>query len=356
VNTQNYVYWLRELDKDDVFIAGRKCKGLGEMLRAGLPVPPGFAISLKAYEKFIDETGVGKAISSYFEKIKDRLQENVSLFDEASEYICQLIESTPIPGDIQSCILDYYRMLCDRCNVKNVRVAVRSSGPVSMPGQFDTYLNVQGEEELLKRVKKVWASSFNGRAMHYRLQRGMPVESSPIGIAVLKMVNARASGVMFTLDPLNGDRSTIFIEASWGLGESLVSGQVTPDKFALNKVTLSITKRVICNKAIEMVYGPEGDVVPAEVEPDRQNAPCLTDEEIIQLGKLGKLVEANNKLPQDIEWAIDKDLPFPRNIILLQTRPETVWNKKEAKPLLKPNVSALNHIANNLLAGKKLVK
>ena len=354
MDSQNYVYWLRELDKDDVFIAGRKCKGLGEMLRAGLPVPPGFAISLKAYEKFIDETGVSKAISSYFETIKDKLHDDVSLFDDASKYICQLIESKPIPEDIKSYILNYYQELCERCNVNNVQVAVRSSGPVSMPGQFDTFLNVRGKEELLDRVKKVWASSFNGRAMHYRLQRGMPVESSPIGIAVLKMVNAKASGVMFTLDPLNGDRSTIFIEASWGLGESLVSGQVTPDKFALNKVTLSITKRTICDKAIEMVYGPNGDVVPVDVESDRQNAPCLTDEEITQLGKLGKLVEANNKLPQDIEWAIDKDLPFPRNIILLQTRPETVWNKKEAKPLYKPNSNALNYIASNLLAGKKI--
>jgi len=129
VDSQNYVYWLRELDKDDVFIAGRKCKGLGEMIRAGLPVPPGFAISLKAYEKFIDETGVGKAISSYFEGIKDRLQEDVSLFDQASEYICQLIESRPMPGDIQDYILNYYRELCERSNVKNVKVAVRSSGP-----------------------------------------------------------------------------------------------------------------------------------------------------------------------------------------------------------------------------------
>jgi len=206
VESQEYVYWLRELDKDDVFIAGRKCKGLGEMLRAGLPVPPGFAISLKAYEKFIDETGVGRAISSYFAEIKDRLPEDVSLFDQASEHICRLIESKPIPGDLQNCLLNYYRALCDRCNVENVRVAVRSSGPVSMPGQFDTFLNVSGEEEFLDRVKKVWASSFNGSAMHYRMQRGMPVESSPIGVAVLKMVNARASGVMFTLDPLNGDR------------------------------------------------------------------------------------------------------------------------------------------------------
>lgn len=353
MDTQNYVSWLRELDKDDVFIAGRKCKGLGEMLRAGLPVPPGFAITLKAYEKFIDETGVGKAISSYFEEIKDRLKDDVSLFDRASEYICGLIEAKPMPGNIQKIILSYYRALCERCNIENVKVAVRSSGPVSMPGQFDTFLNIAGEEELLNKVKKVWASSFNGRAMHYRLQRGMSVESSPIGIAVLKMVNARASGVMFTLDPLNGDRSTIFIEGSWGLGESLVSGQVTPDKFALNKVTLSITKQIICNKAIEMVYGPEGDVVPVDVGPDRQDVPCLTEAEILQLGKLGKLVEANNKLPQDIEWAIDQDLPFPRNIILLQTRPETVWNKKEAKPLVQPKASALEHIANNLLAGKK---
>lgn len=354
MGTQSFVCWLRDLDPDDTFVAGRKCKGLGEMIRDGLAVPPGFATTLYAYEKFMEVTGVDKEIAAYFATVREKMESDVSIFEEASKYIRGLIEAQSIPGDIEEEILSFYHQLCTQCQVENVKVAVRSSGPVSMPGQFDTFLNVEGEAALLEKIIKVWSSSFNARAMAYRMQRGMSLESSPIGIAILKMVNVRSAGVMFTLDPLNGDRSVIFIEGSWGLGESLVSGQVTPDKFTLNKVTMSITKRAVCDKAIEMIGGPEGEVVAVEVEPDRRSIPCLSDEEIVALGKLGKLVEAKYKLPQDIEWAIDKDLPFPENVILLQTRPETVWNKKEVKPLANSKSSALEHIVSNLLAGKKI--
>ncbi|MDD3653014.1 MAG: PEP/pyruvate-binding domain-containing protein [Desulfotomaculaceae bacterium] len=352
-NNKN-VYWLEEIEPNNMYIAGRKCCGLGEMSRNNLPVPPGFAVSLYAYQKFIDETGLGKEILAYFKENRKKMAEDVGLFEEAHVYIDGLVNSKPMPTEIEEDILNHYRELSQKCQIENVSVAVRSSGPVSMPGQFDTFLNVKGEEALLKHVIKVWASSFNARAMSYRLQRNMPIESSPIGVAVLKMVNAKSSGVMFTLDPLNGDRSKIFIEGSWGLGESLVSGQVTPDKYTVDKVLMTVNKRVICNKAIEMNYDPEGNIVPVDVEPDRQEVSCLSDEEILQVACLGKRVEQHYKLPQDIEWALDKDFTFPDNIFLLQTRPETIWNKKEAKPIVEPKKSALEYITSNLLTGKKL--
>lgn len=350
---KGYVHWLEDLDREDLYIAGRKCCGLGEMLRSGLPVPPGFAISLKAYESFIDETGAGRIILQYFNQIAGRLKEDVGLFEEASRYVCQLVESKPVPGEIEEAVLGFYRELCNRSGVPGVNVAIRSSGPVSMPGQFDTFLNISGEEEVIRHVKKVWASSFNARAIAYRMQRGMRVESSPIGVAVLKMVNAKSSGVMFTLDPVNGDLSRIFIEGSWGLGESLVSGQVTPDKFTVDKVTMRITKRQICSKAMKMVYDPAGLIMAVGVPPEEADLPCLEDNEVVELARLGKKVERHYGLPQDIEWAVDMDLPAPGNIILLQTRPETIWNRAEAKPVVKPKSSALEHIASSLLAGKK---
>ncbi|MEW6275149.1 MAG: PEP/pyruvate-binding domain-containing protein [Bacillota bacterium] len=354
MDNKKYVYWLEQLAKEDVYTAGKKSCNLGEMARAGMPVPPGFAITLAAYEKFINDTGLGRAILAYLNPLIDQLRENVDLFEEASIYIRQMVEATLVPAEIKEAILHYYRELGNRCGIPDVAVAVRSSGPISMPGQFDTFLNVRGEEEVIEKVVKVWASSFTGRAMAYRLQRGMYVESSPIGVAVLKMVNARSSGVMFTLDPVTGDRSRIFIEGSWGLGESLVSGQVTPDKYVVDKVTLEISKRVICPKSIELVYDASGNVKSVEVPLSRQTAPCLSDAEVVHLARLGKLVEKHYMFPQDIEWAVDADLPFPENVILLQTRPETVWTQKEVKPVTQPRASALEHIASSLLSGKKL--
>lgn len=351
---KKYVYWLEELGKDDIYVAGKKCCNLGEMKRAGLTVPPGFALSLDAYERFIRDTGLADKILDLVKKNMSRLQSSVEAFEEISEEIRSRIEAKEMPDDLKEEILSHYRVLCEKCQILDVAVAVRSSGPVSMPGQFDTHLNVRGEEDLLKKVIKVWASSFNGRAMAYRMQRNMPVESSPIGVAVLKMVNAKASGVMFTLDPVNGDRSRIFIEGSWGLGESLVSGSVNPDKYIVDKVTMEITNRIICEKEVEMVYGPSGGIVAVDVPPERRNVPCLTDEEVLELARLGKALEKHFGRPQDVEWGIDKDLPFPRNVILLQTRPETIWSKKEVKPVAEVKSSALEHIASRLIAGFKV--
>lgn len=352
---QRYVIWLQELNKDDPMVAGRKCCHLGEMLQADLPVPPGFALTLKAYETFLQTSGAKKIILDLLEKHEHELKNNLSKFEEVSSYIINdVIMNKEIPADLKENIILYYEQLCDSCGCVDTPVAVRSSGPISMPGQFDTFLNISGCDDLLQNIVRVWASSFNARSMAYRLQRNMAVQSSPIGVAVLKMVNARSSGVMFTLDPINGDPSRIFIEGSWGLGESLVSGQVTPDKFVLDKITLEIKQKTICDKAVELVRDPRGHVITRDVAPEKRNAACLSDEEILELARIGKRIEKHYGVAQDIEWAVDEDLTFPQNIILLQTRQESIWTKKTKEPVAKGKGDATEFIARGLMQGIKL--
>jgi len=350
----NNLLWLHELSKDDPMIAGRKCCHLGEMLKAKMPVPPGFALTLRAYETFLTVSGAKDTVLQLLDKHKRELMTNVAKFEEVSSYIINdVILNKEMPGALKEEIALYYSQLCDTCGSADTAVAVRSSGPVSMPGQFDTFLNVCGYKSLLNHVIRVWASSFNARAMAYRLQRGFALESSPIGVAVLKMVNAGCSGVMFTIDPLNGDPSRIFIEGSWGLGESLVSGQVTPDKFVLDKVTMEIAKRTICDKAVELVRGPQGDVILRDVPAEKRNIACLSNEEILELARVGKLIEKHYGVAQDIEWAIDDDLKFPHNIIILQTRQESIWTKK-TKARVTPKGSATELIARGLVQGVRV--
>ena len=354
INNSENVVWLSTLGKDDPLVAGKKCCHLGEMIQAGMPVPPGFALTLKAYDLFLEESGTKEAIKKILDDHEQELRTNVGKFDEVSSYIVnEVIMKKGMPESLKEEIATFYEELCNRCGIADVAVAVRSSGPVSMPGQFDTFLNISGYEDLIQHIIKVWASSFNARAMAYRMQRDMPVETSPIGVAILKLVNAKCSGVMFTLDPVNGDPSRIFIEGSWGLGESLVSGQVTPDKFVLDKVTLDITKKNICAKVMELVRGPDGDMVPRDIPLEMQNIPCLSDEEILELARMGKRIEKHYGVAQDIEWALDQDLPFPRNVLILQTRQESIWSKKVKEPVSKRG-SATEMIARGLMQGIKL--
>jgi pyruvate, water dikinase len=349
------VLWLQELSKDDPMVAGKKCCHLGEMMQARLPVPPGFALTLKAYETFLQGSGANKNILSTLEKHKHELLNDLSKFEEISSYIMnEVIMNKEMPAVLKENIAVYYEQLCDTCDCVDVPVAVRSSGPVSMPGQFDTFLNISGYDNLLQNIIKVWASSFNARSMAYRLQHNMAVENSPIGVAVLKMANARSSGVMFTLDPVTGDPSRIFIEGSWGLGESLVSGQVTPDKFVLDKITLEIKQKTICDKAVELVRDPQGNVITREVPPEKREIACLSDEEILELARTGKHIEKHYGVSQDIEWAIDEDLNFPHNIIILQTRQESIWTKRTKAPFASGKVNATEFIARGLMQGIKL--
>jgi pyruvate,water dikinase len=219
-----------------------------------------------------------------------------------------------------------------------VPVAVRSSATAedlptaSFAGQQDTYLWIEGTDKIIENVRKCWASLFTPRAIAYRIKNNFEHEKVFISVGVQKMVNSRAAGVMFTINPTNGDISKVLIEGSWGLGETVVSGSVNPDKFIVDKVMMEINERSISTKHIECVYDVEkGEVVNADVGEDMQCKCCMEDREIKALVKVAKQIEAHYGRAMDIEWAIDKDFSFPDNMFIVQARPETVWSQREVK-------------------------
>ncbi|MCD6446321.1 phosphoenolpyruvate synthase [Candidatus Bathyarchaeota archaeon] len=361
---KDLIIWFEDLRKTDVPSVGGKNANLGEMLNAGIPVPPGFAVTAYAYKRFIEETGIANKI---YEIINETVTNpnDPKQYDEASKKIRELIESTPMPKDIEKAIREAYEELCKRLN-NEVFVAVRSSATAedlpdaSFAGQQETYLNVKGADDVVKNTVKCWSSLFTPRAIFYRNQKGFAHEKVFISVGVQKMVNPKAAGVMFTINPVTGDPTKIVIEGNYGLGEAVVSGAVTPDDYIVDKDTLKIVDRRIAKKTVQYIRDPEtGKTVHVEVPEDKQEQPCLNDEEIVKLAELAKRIEKHYGKPQDIEWAIDKDLPFPQNIFIVQSRPETVWSTKLAKAEKPVETEALRApeelkvVVKGIAAGKR---
>jgi pyruvate,water dikinase len=321
-----WIYWFEELSSADNDLVGKKCANLGELTRLGLQVPPGFAISVDGYEKFMEESGAGEEIRRYVAEnmpVLNGIQKQV----DAGRYIRNIIESRDMPPDMEKELHAYYAELQTRVNIQNLPVAVRSSGAVSMPGQMETYLNVRGAKELTRKVIKVWGSAFTTRAIAFRLEKGMEMEKAPIGVAVLKMINAKCAGVCLTVMPTTGDTSKILIEGNWGLGESVVSGQITPDQFTVDKACGEF-ECVISDKTEMVCYSPTGIGFRKVPEPLRCK-PCVNEEELWEIASVAKKVEAHFNVPQDMEWVVDSDLPFPENIFWVQARPAKYAAKKE---------------------------
>jgi pyruvate,water dikinase len=319
-------------------IVGKKCANLGEMRRAGILVPPGFAISLHAYEKFMTETGATDEIKEYLKTFSADPDNpaNIPEYDDAAKVIRGIAESKKMPDDMAPIIAQHYDGLCKKVGKLNVPVATRSAGTASHPGQYETFLHVTETSGVMKNIIKVWSSTFNARSLIARARLGLPLYSDPIGVAVLQMVNTKAAGVIFTLNPLNGDPSKISIGGNWGLGEAVVSGEVTNDQWLIDKVTLEIIERRVATKTAECRFDSEKDeIVYKDIPSDKQSKPCLSDEEMLELARQSKRIEKYFGVAQDIEWAIDQDLPFPKNVLFVQTRPETVWSQKETKSVLE---------------------
>jgi len=321
------IFWFEELGKEHNDIVGKKCANLGEMTRMGLAVPPGFALSLDVYRHFVKESGLAEEMERYVRKFGDLKGQGIAVFDEMSEALRTMIESREIPEDIKNQILGYYEELSRRLETVNPAVSVRSAGTESRPGLFETYLNVKGHEDLLQNVKKVWASAYTPRAIAFRANKGFPTIGDELGVAIPKMVNARAAGIAFTVHPVDGDTNRVILEANWGLGEGVVSGAECVDGFVVNKSDLTIALKNIGNKTrCVMNVGRGADWV--DVPEAMRRMPCLDEKEIIEISRLAMVLEQNLGCPQDVEWAVDHDLPFPRNIYHLQTRPAKVQAKK----------------------------
>jgi pyruvate,water dikinase len=234
-------------------------------------------------------------------------------------------------------------------------VAVRSSGVAedlggaSFAGQYETFLWVRGAEEVRRHVRRCWAGLFSAPVLTYRPADGAtPPADAGMAVGVQRMVLARAAGVMFTLDPLNGDRSKVVLEGAWGLGEAVVSGEVTPDRFRVDKVTLELLEREVASKEVECRFDADaGGVRMVPVPAERRDASCLEDEHVIALATLAKRIERHRGAPVDIEWAVDEG----GDVQVLQVRPETVWSRKPKQPLGGPGGTGVQRVLAKFMAG-----
>jgi pyruvate,water dikinase len=349
--TEKLTLWYEETDGSDFPLVGKKNANLGEMIKAGIRTSPGFSITIGANERFIVETGIKEKIGKYLEELGQVTYETTK---KASAFAMALIESATVPVDIADDILANYKKLCEISNTDNIPVAVRSSGAISMPGQMETYLNIRGDNDLIEYVKKCWASAYNVEAIMYRANKGVGFLFN-IGVGIPKMVNSRVSGVIFTLNTLNGDPSKISLDVSYGLGEAVVSGLVTPDSFLVDKVTLDIVKTTIGSKETQCVYKEGGsDIVQAEVPKELQEKLSVSLDEVKELCRLGKVIENYYGKHYDIEFGIDADLPFPESVIILQVRPESIWNKKEVAARTEKKSDPMERILSQLLTGVRV--
>jgi pyruvate,water dikinase len=363
IGQRDLVVWFENLRVTDIPYVGGKNASLGEMINAGLPVPPGFAVTAFSYEKFINETSIVEKIYEIIdETITDK--NNPKLYETASKKIRELIEKTPIPKDIENAIKAAYKEINKRLNLKDTFVAVRSSATAedlpdaSFAGQQETFLNIRGTDDLMDKVRKCWSSLFTPRAIFYRNEKGFAHEKVFISVGVQKMVNSRAAGVMFTINPMTGETGEIMIEGNYGLGETVVSGVVNPDNFTVDKKTLSIRERRYSKKTIQYIRDPKtGSTIHLDVPEDKQKSPCVSDEEIHKLAEIAMRIERHYGKAMDIEWAIDQDLPFPQNMFIVQARPETIWGSKpsEAPEKVEQNKGeeTLKVIARGISAGRR---
>jgi pyruvate,water dikinase len=318
--SERQVLWFTEVGKQDIPLVGGKGANLGEITQAQIPVPPGFIVTARTYSRFLEQSGLRPTI----EKLLSHLDYNDSArLQRVSEEIKSLIRSAPVPQQIATDIKEAYRQL------GGGPVAVRSSATAedladaSFAGQQATFLNVVGEDEVVDAVRACWASLFEARAIFYRADKGFEHMKVFIAVPVQRMVQSSRSGVMFTLEPVSGDRSKIAIEAVFGLGEAIVSGEITPDLYVLDKASLRILEKRVASQERQFVRNPEAGAedganvwlgVPGELREQQK----LTDEQIVALAAIGKRVEKHYDFPQDIEWAEEGG-----ELFILQTRPVT---------------------------------
>lgn len=350
----DHIVWFDRYDRDRhrPFVGGKNAS-LGEMMMAELPVPPGFAVTTNAYEQMWTDT---ELVGDVNEMLRGIDHDDYAANRETSRRIRHRIEAAPVSDEVVHDVSTAYEALGRHCDVDDIPVAVRSSATAedlpdaSFAGQQDTFLWIRSCDEVVRHLQRCWSSLFTDRAIAYRHSMGYLHDSIAMSVAVQKMVDPVAAGVAFTLNPTNGDRSQVAIDSSWGLGEAVVSGEVTPDNFLVDKVLREVVAREISDKAVEYRLTGDGVIDKLEVDAARRNAPSVTDDELIAIAMLARRAEKHYGCPQDIEWAIDRHLPSGENVVMLQSRPETVWSQKQAAPIAEHGGDHMASIVSTLVS------
>jgi len=331
---QKTIVWFNEVTKKDIPLVGGKGANLGEMTNAHIPVPPGFIVTVNAYYDFLQRSKISDKIHNLLKPLDPSDSKQLQ---QIADQVQQVVLDAPMPPELAKEIEQAY--------IKMGRglVAVRSSATAedlpeaSFAGQQSTFLNVQGEKGVVAAVQACWASLFTPRAIFYRHHHGFDHLRVGIAVPVQKMVQSEAAGVMFTLEPVTSDSSKITIEAVYGLGETIVSGDVTPDMYMVDKDGLRISKKTIAPQEWKLIKreGSKGEETNVKVvlTPEEKAQQKISDEDIITLAKLGKRIEDWYQFPQDIEWAKENNKLF-----IVQTRPVTTIKEREAE--VKPEIEA----------------
>jgi pyruvate,water dikinase len=338
-----YLTWFRDISLADRPSVGGKGASLGELTRAGIAVPPGFVVTTSAFEAALAAVDPSGAIRSAIERVDGADHAAVSA---VAEPIRERFAAAALPEELVRAVVAAYRELAGADGPVAVRSSATSedSAEASFAGLQDTHLCVQGEESLIRSLCSCWASLYCLESVTYRLRLGLPERQVAMGVVVQRMLDSRSSGVMFTRSPVTGDRSVIAIEASLGLGSALVGGEVTPDKYVISKVTDEIVQRTVSAKMLRHVAAGNGGVRIESLEGELSLQPALADAEIHALAAIGKRVEAHYGSPQDIEWAVAPDAAGREQIYLLQSRPETVWARRDGPPVAKPAARPYDHV------------
>lgn len=327
----SFLLWFDEINNEDVPLVGGKSASLGEMTsKTKVPVPYGFATTSDAYRYFMKESGLEEKIEKLLKELPN--VEDSAKLREVSGKIREEILKSKMPQDLQDAITNAYKDLAKKTNVENPFVAVRSSATAedlpdaSFAGQQDSYLNVQGSNEIIEKIKECYASTFTDRAVYYRVNKGFEHLEVALSAVVQMMVFSHCSGVMFTVDIVTGNDKNVLIEAAWGLGEYVVQGTVTPDHYVVEKASCIIKDKHITEQTIMMVRSENGGVEEKKVAEHLQKSQVLTDEQISELVKYAIDIEKHYGCYMDIEWGVDERTG---KLWILQARPETVWSRRK---------------------------
>jgi len=341
------VAWFADVGIADRPTVGGKGGSLGELTRAGIAVPPGFVVTTSGFERFLAALEAREPVRTKVEALDPN---DLGAATKLSEELRRRVIEEPMPIDVEQAIRAAHAEL----SPNGEPVAVRSSATTedaedaSFAGLQDTFLWVLGADKMVAKVRECWGSLYSVESMTYRLKHSFPEKRVAMAVVVQRMVDAMCAGVMFTRSPTTGDKSVITIEGAWGLGSAVVSGEVTPDRWVLGKITGEISVRDISDKHARQVPAPGGGIHEVENEAAIAQQPCLTDDQLMALREVGRKIERHYGKPQDIEWALDQD----GNVLLLQSRPETVWSAKDAAPVAAASANPLSHVMG-IFGGRK---
>jgi pyruvate, water dikinase len=328
---------------------GPKMARLGQLASAGWRVPDGYVVTADALDEWLPAAAraeLARLIAA--EQARD--------LTWLAEHARQLVEGQPLPAWLEDAVGAAHERLRARTGLAaGLRVAVRSSavtedGPgASFAGQFGTYLGIRDPDDVLHHVRKCWASGYTAWALSYRMRHGLPLESRDLAVGVMQLVEVRSAGVVFTLDPITGDRERLIVEANWGFGESVVSGQVTPDYWAVDRGSGRILERRTGTKDVWSVLDETGGdassgVVLMPLPAELARVSCLSDEEVRYICEKAAELAAAEGAPQDVEWAIARDLDLPDCVFFLQHRPETTWSAAPAVSDQTPPAKAFDPV------------